>query len=313
MLKFNKNNTALVFPGQGSQKVGMAQSFYKSTIGKNLIEKAEGILNMKISEVMFEGPQEELNKTNNAQLALFISGYIACEYLKEQTGKPIEELAKYLAGHSLGEYTALVQAGVFSFEDALLLVNKRAKFMFEATQQQPGGMVAILGLRKELINELTQETGTFLANDNTIGQIVISGDKSKMKDVSIKAKSLGAKRVIELPVTGAFHSPLMQTAADNMAKEIDSIPMNDAIIPVVMNVSGIAHTKAEEIKENMKKQITGSVKWLDTMEFMKSNNINNVAELGTGNVLCGLFKKFDKEITTTSLTTIESTKEFTTN
>ena len=255
---------------------------------------------------MFEGPQEELNKTNNAQLALFLSGHIACEYLKEQTGKSIENLAKYLAGHSLGEYTALVQAGVFSFEDALRLVNKRAKFMFEATQQNPGGMVAILGLKKEFIEDLTKSTGTFLANDNTIGQIVISGSKSKMEEVSIKAKELGAKRVIELPVTGAFHSPLMQTASVNMAKEIDSIEMNDAIIPVIMNVTGIAHTKSDEIKENMKKQITGSVKWLETMEFMKYNGIKNIAELGTGNVLCGLFKKFDKEISTTSLTTIES-------
>lgn len=298
----NQKNTVFVFPGQGSQKVGMAKDFYQTEIGKKLFDKADEILGRKISTIMFEGTTEELNQTNNAQLALFIAGFVACEVAKE--GKKITDLAKFIAGHSLGEYTALAQAGVFSFEDGLKLVDKRAKAMFEATQANPGGMAAILNLDSMKVQELAQQTGTVIANDNTIGQVVISGEKEKIAQACVVAKEMGAKRAIELPVSGAFHSPLMQQAADVMAVEIDALEMNDAIVPVVMNVTAQAVTDVATIKENMKKQITGSVKWVDTMQLMQDNNITTVNEFGVGNVLCGLFKKFNKELNLQNITTV---------
>tara|TARA_Y100001960_G_scaffold297735_1_gene344396 strand:- start:482 stop:1387 length:906 start_codon:yes stop_codon:yes gene_type:complete len=300
----NHENTVFVFPGQGSQKVGMAKDFYETEVGKKLFDKADEVLGRKISTIMFEGPQEELNQTNNAQLALFIAGFVACEVFKANEGKDIKQLAKFVAGHSLGEYTALAQAGVFSFEDGLKLVDKRAKAMFAATKDAEGGMAAILNLDSAKVQELAQETGTVLANDNTIGQVVISGEKEAIAKACVLAKEMGAKRAIELPVSGAFHSPLMQSASDVMAAEIDALEMKDAILPVVMNVTAEAVQDVATIKENMKKQITGSVKWVDTMQLMQGENISTVAEFGVGNVLCGLFKKFNKELDLQNITTI---------
>jgi [acyl-carrier-protein] S-malonyltransferase len=302
---FSQENTAFVFPGQGSQKVGMGKDFYNNPTAKKLFDKADEILGRKISTIMFEGSIEELNQTNNAQLALFIVGFVACEVFKEQQGKSLNELAKFIAGHSLGEYTALAQAGVFSFEDGLKLVDKRAKAMFDATKQVDGSMAAILNLDIAKIYELAEKTGTVVANNNTIGQVVISGEKQNILKACELAKEMGAKRAIELPVSGAFHSPLMQQAADVMAKEIDSLDMNDATIPVIMNVTGKQVTDVATIKENMKKQITGSVQWVSTMEFMQENAISTVSEFGVGNVLCGLFKKFNKELDLHNITTIQ--------
>lgn len=303
-IHMNQENTVFVFPGQGSQKVGMAKDFYATEVGKKLFEMADDVLGRKISTIMFEGPQEELNKTNNAQLALFIAGFVACEVYKAEQGKDLKDLAKFLAGHSLGEYTALAQAGVFSFEEGLKLVDKRAKAMFAATEKSAGGMAAILNLDSLKVQEIAQQTGTVLANDNTIGQIVISGEKEKIAQACVVAKEMGAKRAIELPVSGAFHSPLMQSAADIMATEIDALEMKDAIVPVVMNVTAQAVTDVATIKENMKKQITGSVKWVDTMQLMQTENITAVSEFGVGAVLCGLFKKFNRELELNSVTTI---------
>lgn len=297
-------NSVIVFPGQGSQKVGMAKEFYATQVGKKLIDKADEVLGRKISQIMFEGPQEELNQTNNAQLALFITGFVACEVLKDQQNKQITDLAKYVAGHSLGEYTALAQAGVFSFEEGLKLVDKRAKAMFAATQDAQGSMAAILNLDIEKIQSIAKQTNTVVANNNTIGQVVISGEKDNIVNACGLAKESGAKRAIELPVSGAFHSPLMQSAADVMAQHIDALEMQDAIIPVVMNVTGTAVTDVATIKQNMKAQITGSVKWVETMQFMQANNILEITECGAGNVLCGLFKKFNKELTLNNFTTV---------
>ena len=303
---YNQENTVFVFPGQGSQKVGMAQDFYNTEVGKELFDKADEVLGRKISTIMFEGPQEELNQTNNAQLALFIAGYVACEVLKSKEGKQITGLAKFVAGHSLGEYTALSQAGVFSFEEGLKLVDKRAKAMFKATQEQSGSMAAILNLDIEKIKEIANESNVVVANDNTIGQVVISGSKEGIAKACELAKEAGAKRALELPVSGAFHSPLMQAAADEMAAHIDELEMNEAVLPVIMNVAAAGITDVATIKQNMKKQITGSVRWVETMQLMQDENISTVAEFGVGNVLCGLFKKFNKELTLENITTTEN-------
>lgn len=303
---YNNENTVFVFPGQGSQKVGMAQEFYNTEIGKKLFDEADEVLGRKISTIMFEGPQEELNQTNNAQLALFIAGFIACEVLKSKEGKDITDLAKFVAGHSLGEYTALAQAGVFSFQDGLKLVDKRAKAMFKATQENAGSMAAILNLDIEKIKEIAKEAEVVVANDNTIGQVVISGSKEGIVKACELAKAAGAKRALELPVSGAFHSPLMQAAADEMSAHIDALEMNDAKLPVIMNVAAEGITDVATIKQNMKKQITGSVRWVETMQLMQDQNINTVAEFGVGNVLCGLFKKFNKELNLVNITTTEN-------
>jgi [acyl-carrier-protein] S-malonyltransferase len=303
---YNNENTVFVFPGQGSQKVGMAQEFYNTEVGKKLFDEADEVLGRKISTIMFEGPQEELNQTNNAQLALFIAGFVACEVLKSKEGKDIKDLAKFVAGHSLGEYTALAQAGVFSFQDGLKLVDKRAKAMFKATQENAGSMAAILNLDIEKIKEIAKESEVVVANDNTVGQVVISGSKEGIVKACELAKVAGAKRALELPVSGAFHSPLMQAAADEMSAHIDALEMNDAKLPVIMNVAAEAITDVATIKQNMKKQITGSVRWVETMQLMQDQNINTVAEFGVGNVLCGLFKKFNKELNLVNIITTEN-------
>ena len=303
---YSQENTAFVFPGQGSQKVGMAKDFYNTAVGKELFDKADEILGRKISTIMFEGPQEELNQTNNAQLALFIAGFVACEVLKANEEKSITDLAKFVAGHSLGEYTALAQAGVFSFEDGIKLVDKRAKAMFKATGNSEGSMAAILNLDIEKIKDLADKADVVIANDNTVGQVVISGEKEKIVNACALAKEMGAKRAIELPVSGAFHSPLMQEAADVMVAHIDELSMVDAKLPVIMNVSAKPVTDVATIKENMKKQITGSVRWVETMQLMQDSSISTVAEFGVGNVLCGLFKKFNKELSLVNITTTEN-------
>lgn len=280
---------AFVFPGQGSQFLGM---------GKDLAEKhldqANQILGFDLKKICFEGPEEELKKTEITQPAILSVSIAAFELLKSKN----LPLPSAMAGHSLGEYSALVAAAALSFQDAVKIVNLRGKFMQEAVPLGEGAMSAILGLDRDKINEICAEVGSvWPANFNSPGQVVISGKKKNVVQAGEKIKQAGAKRVIPLAVSAPFHCPLMQPAADKLKIELDKIEIKDAQIPIVANVTADYVTIAEDIKALLIKQVTAPVLWEDSIKKMSNDGISSFVEVGQGKVLAGLIKKIDRNST----------------
>jgi [acyl-carrier-protein] S-malonyltransferase len=286
-------NTALMFVGQGSQYVGMMKDLYeKFPSAKQQIEKADSILGYNISNICFEGPIEILKETRNTQPALFLHSAVIFDLIKDK----IQFNA--VAGHSVGEYAALYSAGVLSFENALKLVSLRGKLMFEAGENEPGTMFAVIGLDDDKVIEvcrLLTENGNgnvvVAANFNSPSQVVVSGSAGYLRENANKFKEAGAKMVKELVVSGAFHSPLMKPAQEKLETAIHSIDFNHANVPVYSNVFAKPLTKAIEIKEALIKQLTFPVLWTQTLIEMKSNGIGKFIEIGPGNVLQGLAKR----------------------
>ncbi len=280
--------TAYVFPGQGSQSVGM---------GKDLAEKylaqANEILGFDLKKICFEGPEEELKKTEITQPAILTVSVAAFESLKSKNFP----LPAAVAGHSLGEYSALVAASALSFQDAVKIVNLRGKFMQEAVPLGEGAMSAIMGLDRNKIKEICEEVGNvWPANFNSPGQVVISGKKSGVDAAGEKLKAAGAKRVIPLVVSAPFHCPLMQPAADKLKTELDKIEIKDAQIPVVANVTANYATTATDIKNLLIKQVTAPVLWEDSIKKMLAEGVSSFIEVGSGKVLAGLIKKIDRSV-----------------
>ncbi|WP_278553349.1 ACP S-malonyltransferase [Elizabethkingia bruuniana] len=287
---------ALVFPGQGSQFVGMGMDLYDSRKEiKDLMESANDILGFDILSTMFKGTDEDLKKTKVTQPAIFIHSIAAV--------KAVDALgAQMVAGHSLGEFSALVANGVLSFEDGLRLVSKRALAMQAACDANPSSMAAILGLDDDKVEEICASVEGIVvpANYNCPGQLVISGETQAVEEAMVKLKEAGAKRALLLPVNGAFHSPLMQPAQEELAKAINTTKFNKPIIPVYQNITTTAVSDPEEIKQNLIKQLTGPVKWTQSVRNMIKDGATNFVEVGPGKTLQGLIKKIDSAVETSS-------------
>jgi [acyl-carrier-protein] S-malonyltransferase len=288
---------AFVFPGQGSQYVEMGKDFYENfELAKEYFEKANNILGFDLKKLCFEGPEEKLTETQNTQPAIFTVSMIAYELLKKEGIEP-----EMVAGHSLGEYAALCAAGVFDFETGLKLVRKRGELMASAvTDGSEGTMAAIIALDQSRIEEICNKVDGVceLANINSPMQIVISGEKEAIKKAMELASEEGAKKVVELNVSSAFHSQLMEPAKNKLKKYIEDIDFNDPSIPVVANSTADIVKDRNEIVSALEKQLTSPVRWVESMELMSSKGIDVALEVGPGRVLKALMRRIDRSIKT---------------
>ena len=284
---------AFVFPGQGAQYPGMGKDLYdNSEVAKELFNKANEILGFEITKIMFEGTPEELKQTKVTQPAIFLHSVILSKVLGEKFQPEMT------AGHSLGEFSALVAAGALSFEDGLRLVATRALAMQKACEAQPSTMAAIVALEDEIVEKVCEEVDGIVvaANYNCPGQLVISGAVEAVNTACEILKEKGAKRALVLPVGGAFHSPLMQPAREELAAAIESTIINKPVCPVYQNVDALPQTDPAIIKENLIAQLTGPVRWTQTVKNMIADGATSFTELGPGKVLQGLVMKVDKDI-----------------
>lgn len=284
---------AYVFPGQGAQFVGMGKELYEqSSLAKELFEQANTILGFRITDLMFDGTDEDLRQTKVTQPAIFLHSIILAKTLGEDFRPDM------VAGHSLGEFTALAANGTLSFEDALILVSKRAIAMQKACEAEPSTMAAILGLDDNVVEEILKGIDEVVvpANYNSPGQLVISGSIKGIDIACEKLKEAGAKRALPLKVGGAFHSPLMEPARIELAEAINNTKFNNPICPIYQNVSAKAVIDPAEIKKNLLAQLTSPVKWTQIMENMVADGVTSYTELGPGNVLQGLMKKVKPDL-----------------
>ncbi|WP_299214774.1 ACP S-malonyltransferase [uncultured Aquimarina sp.] len=288
---------AYVFPGQGAQFSGMGLDLYEnSEIAKDLFDKANDILGFEITKIMFEGTADELKQTKVTQPAIFLHSVILSKVLGDSFQPDM------VAGHSLGEFSALVANGTLNFEDALRLVSKRALAMQHACELQPSTMAAVLGLDDEVVEKGCEEIDGVVvaANYNCPGQLVISGEVEAIEKACELMKEKGARRALVLPVGGAFHSPLMEPAREELAAAIEATTFNTPNCPIYQNVTTTAVTDPEEIKKNLIAQLTAPVKWTQSVKNMMKDGATSFTEVGPGKVLSGLVKKVDRSMETIS-------------
>jgi len=288
---------AFVFPGQGAQFAGMGKDLYESSkLAKDMFQRANKILNFDITDIMFGTDSEALKETKITQPAIFLHSVILAKSIKEKFNP------NFVGGHSLGEFSALVAADFLTFEDGLILVQRRANAMQKACQENPSTMAAIIGLENIIVENICKEIDEVVvpANYNCPGQLVISGSFKGIELACDKLTEAGARRALKLAVGGAFHSPLMQTAKKELENAIKETNFSKGICPVFQNFSGLSFSDTSLIKQNLIDQLTGAVKWTQSMENMLKVGVTEVVEVGPGKVLQGLFKKINREIVTSS-------------
>ena len=289
---------SLLFPGQGSQIVGMGKEFYENfDYVKDLFQNADEIFKKKISKIILEGPGELLNQTENTQTAIFLISFSIFQVLEKETNLNIKN-AQFYAGHSLGEYSALCCAGSINFEQTINLLKSRGLAMQNAVPKGEGGMIAVLGIEINKLNEILSENSKFecfVANDNSPGQIVISG---KLNALEIFEKNLKEKniKVIKLPVSAPFHCPLMKNATQEMKNKILDTDFKNPLVPIISNVTASPQNKSEEIKKLLIKQIENPVRWRESIINMIDNGVKSFIEIGPGKVLSGLVKRIDRNV-----------------
>ncbi|MFQ3906308.1 ACP S-malonyltransferase [Staphylococcus sp. Mo2-7] len=306
------SKTAIIFPGQGSQKVGMANDlFNQNDVATKILNQAQAKMDFDILETMFSDEENKLGQTENTQPALLTHSSALLQALNNLN-------ADYTMGHSLGEYVSLVASGVLKFDDAVQIVRKRGQLMAVAFTDGVGSMVAVLGLDFDDVNAICQKLSTDEeiiepANINSPGQIVVSGHKTLIDKLVAEGKALGAKRVLPLAVSGPFHSSMMQVIKDDFAEYIEQFDWNDAQFPVVQNVHAKGETDANVIKDNMIKQLYSPVQFIDSTQWLIDQGVDHFIEIGPGKVLSGLIKKINRDVKITSIQTLEDMKAWNEN
>lgn len=302
---------AFVFPGQGSQEVGMGKDVYDAVpAAREAFETADRVLGFPLTEMIFEGPESDLKQTSNTQPALLATSWALYQALERHGIRP-----DYVAGHSLGEYGALVAAGVLRFEDAIAIVRQRGQFMEQAVPSGQGAMAAVLGAERERLGALCDDisaagTPVEMANLNCPGQIVVSGSREGIDAVVERGKEAGAKRVIPLEVSGPFHSAMMKPAAERLGEALRAIEMQDARIPVIANVTARPVAGAEQIRGLLVEQVFSPVLWEDSVRYLIDQGVDTFVEIGSGKVLSGLIKKIDRSVRIVSINSLEAIEAY---
>ena len=303
----NGGGVGYLFPGQGAQSVGMGQQLYDaSPAARSVFHEVDMALGRPLTKLVFAGPEEELRDTANAQPAIMAVSLACVKAMEERLGADAMPAPVFMAGHSVGEFTALAVAGVLDVGETAALVEERGRLMQEACEQRPGGMAAILGLDHMTIEEISRETGTYVSNVNTADQIVISGEVMAVARALDLAIARGARRVIPLRVGGAFHSALMEPARSGLVEAVDKLSFRDPAVPIVANCTGEPLTTAAAVKREVTTQIISCVQWKRSMDYMLGSGVSRFVEIGPGRTLSSMVKRIDRAADAVSVEDIES-------